>query len=449
MPADLSSDEAAKHRKMLRSIFTNAGVLLSGKGFNALLSLGYLAFAARALGVESFGVLVLVHVFAQAVSDISKFQSWQVVLHHGHGPLERGEIEPLQRVLRFSFTLDLFSAVVGVLIAITGVLFFGDWLNWPQASRGAAIAYMTSIAFMVTSTPTGVLRLLDRFDLLALRSGGGGLTRFIGAGLGWWLHAGLNEFLLIWYLANLTGFVTLFGSALRQLWVRGLLTRFPLFGGPIAPPIPNIWRFVFSTNFNVTLGMAFSRLPTLAIGGLLGPAQAALFRVANQFAGAVNKPAKMVVPAMYPELVRMRASKDWRGLRAVSLKISLACGSVATLMVVIVAFAGGPVLELVMGPEFREASTVLTLIATSSAISIWGLPLEPLLISINKAGTVLILRSLVTMACLPLIYWFALMWGLVGVGCAAIVTSLAMLCIQLLPIYFWFRKRERKSRRPV
>jgi O-antigen/teichoic acid export membrane protein len=436
----MTSAPPRAEKDSLRAIFGNAGVLLGGKGFNALLSLGYLAAAGRALGAEQFGLLVMVHAYALAISDLSKFQSWQVVLHYGHAPYTQGRLHDLQRVLRFSTLLDVISAVAGLLLAWAGIALFGDWLNWPPSLQGPACWYMTSIVFMVNTTPTGVLRLIDRFDLLALRSSGGSLVRFVGALVCWWLDGGLGAFMIAWYLATVSAFAGLVGSCGRQVARLGLLTGFQPFKGPLTEGFPRIWRFVWSTNLGLTLSIASSRLPMLLVGGLLGPAEAGMFRVAKQLADGIGKPAKLIVVALYPELVRKR--DDWRHLVQLSRRIAWVCGGVSTGLLTIVAVIGGPALGLIVGPEFREGGTVLTLLAASAVFGIWGLPLEPLLISVGGAGSVVRARLIVLSMQLPLFYLLTRHFGLVGAGSAAIFHSVSTLVALYVPVLRWYRRKR-------
>src|SRR3546814_14229058 len=85
-------------RSLFRSVFANASILLSGKAAGAVLGLGVAALAARALGIHAFGILILVHAFAEAVKDLAGFQSWQVVLHYGTHPMKEGNLPLFQRV---------------------------------------------------------------------------------------------------------------------------------------------------------------------------------------------------------------------------------------------------------------------------------------------------------------------------------------------------------------
>ncbi|MET0337346.1 MAG: lipopolysaccharide biosynthesis protein, partial [Caulobacter sp.] len=103
---------------LLRRVLANTGVLLGGRVVNAVISLAYMAVAARALGASGLGVLVLINAFAQLVGDAVKFQSWQTVLNYGAAPFAEDRKPDFQRVVRFTVFLDIVSGLVGVLIGI-------------------------------------------------------------------------------------------------------------------------------------------------------------------------------------------------------------------------------------------------------------------------------------------------------------------------------------------
>src|SRR3546814_11195632 len=76
---------------------------------------------------------------------------------------------------------DLIGACAGVAIAVICVDLVGQQLGWPREASPAYLFYVTAIAFMASATPTGVLRLFDRFDLLAYQSTVTSLVRLVGA----------------------------------------------------------------------------------------------------------------------------------------------------------------------------------------------------------------------------------------------------------------------------
>lgn len=152
---------------VLGRVLSNAAVLLGGRVANAVMGLAAIALTARALGLTSFGVLILIHAFAQFLGETVKFQSWQTVLHYGARPLAEGRPADFGKVLRFTLALDAIGAIVGVAVGLIATLAFGDRLGLSPEHRPAAALYVLSVAFMVSATPMGLLRLLDRFDVLA------------------------------------------------------------------------------------------------------------------------------------------------------------------------------------------------------------------------------------------------------------------------------------------
>lgn len=433
-----------------RQIMGNAGILLSGKALNAVLNLGAVALTARTLGVETFGVLVLIHAYVQTVGEIARFQSWQVLLNYGTAPLTERRFAAFQKVLRFSVVLDAASALLGVAIAVAGVWLIGSGLGWSTSHQGAVSLYAISIIFMVSATPTGVLRLLDRFDLLAIQSSIESWVKLLGACIAWYWHAHLEWFLLIWFIAKVIAFLHLFSSATKVLKTAGALPLLSGYNtGPALGSTPGLWPFVWSTNFNATLGLAFSHVGTLMVGALLGPREAALYRVAKQFADAVAKPAKLIVPALYPELARMALNTDHAALRKLVTQLALTAGSVATVFLLIVSMIGGPLLALVVGPEFVAAEAVMLWLLGAAVISLWAVPLEPLLMSTGSATQAFWMRLAVTLAYLPLLYWMTSTYGLNASGVAACIGAAALLVGQVFLAWRWFRQSAPASRMPA
>lgn len=422
----------------------NVGILLGGKALNAVLSLAAIALTARTLGVETFGVLVLIHAYVQTVGEIAKFQSWQALLNYGTAPFAEKRFVDFHRVMRFSLLLDGVSGVAGILIALVGVLLIGDGLGWPAAEQTAVALYALSIFFNVSATPTGVLRLVDRFDLLAAESTIESWVRLIGAAIAWTLGAGLHVFLMIWFLAKILSFILLFGAAGWALHKHQALSGFRWrAAGKWTAGMPGIWPFVWSTNFNSTLGLAFTQVGTLMVGVILGASDAALYRIAKQLADAVAKPAKLIVPALYPELARLAINPDRAALRKLIHQLALAAGGVATALLLIVALAGGQALTLLIGAEFIAAKSVMLWLLTGAVISIWAVPLEPLLISTGSASAAFWMRLGVTVIYVPLLFWMIQTQGLHGSGVAAVMGAILLLLGQLWLVRRWFSRQPR------
>ncbi len=409
---------------LLGRVLANAGMLLGGRTLNAVISLGYMALAARSLGVANFGVLVLINTFAQFIGDVARFQSWQTVLQFGPAPLAEGRRADFQRVIRFGLVLDVVSAVGGVVIGVVGVLLFGSLLGMPQGMAGPAALYAITIAFMVPATQIGLLRLFDRFGLLSVQAAISSLIRLIGGAVGFVIDAPVSFFLLVWGAGTLAGFIYVSVIAWQELRRRDLISGFS-WSGPLTAGMPGAWRFAVATNASASVEVAFTHVATLAVGALLGPTEAGLWRVARQIADAMAKPARLLIPAMYPELAKLRASGGEAVMQRLAVRVGVIGGGFATLLLLVAIFAGEPLLALVMGKDFANASNTMVWQVGAAVIGVWALPLEPMLVSLGRPGAVLQVRLVVAAVFLAALSPIVNTYGLAGAGAALVGASLA------------------------
>ncbi len=418
-------DDISGVRPILRRVVANAGLLLGGRTVNAVLGLAAMALAARALGAKQLGVLVLIQAFAQFLGDVVEFQSWQTLLQYGTRPLAEGKKADFQRVLRLSIVLDLSSAALGIAIGMVGAVVFANLLGWTSTQAPAASLYMVSLAFMVSATPLGLLRLFDRFDVMARQAALIALIRLIGCAVAFAIGAGVEGFLLAWAIGTAGSWLYLAGSAFRELRKRDLLTGFS-WRGPLAHGLPGVWRFAWNTNLAATLDVALTHLATLFIGALAGPSQAAFWRVGRQVADAIAKPAKLLTPALYPELARLRAEGRHGAMWRLSRNVGALAGAVGAVLLALSALAGPALLALVMGQAFAPAGVVMTWQVGAAVIGVFALPLEPLLISLGKPGAAAGVRLAVGASFLTALPFLVERFGLIGAGAGLAAASGAL-----------------------
>lgn len=432
----------------LRRLFANAGILLGGKTVNAIAGLAGLAIAARALGVEQFGILVLIHTFTQTIGEIAKFQSWQAVLRYGTPALNEGRIGDFQRLLRFTAHLDGWSALAGTFLSVAVAWALGPSFDWPPELMPAALIYVTSVLFMVQATPTGILRLIDKFDILSVQSTLGAIIRMVGGGVAWAMGGGIVAFLAAWYAATAIAGIYLIAKGWSELRKRGLLDGFTWKGDgqPMTRGFDGVWSFVWSTNLSSTLELAYTHIGTLAVGWMLGPREAALFRIARQLGEALAKPAKLLIPAIYPELSRMIEARQFGEMRSLIERSALLAGAGAMLALVICWGIGEIGLRLIVGPEFVPAYPVMMWLVAAAVVGIWSFPLEPVMVSAGEAHKALMVRIWTTAVYIPVllasIHWF----GLIGAGWARMFSAVLVLAAFLVPVVRWFRQRMAEER---
>jgi hypothetical protein len=112
----------------------NAVVLLFEKGIAAAASFVYIPYTVQAVGIATFGQILLVISYIEIVSDLTSLLSWQMVLHYGAAPYREGRRADLYHVLRFGMWLDFLSGAVGYLIGEAGLWCLSSRLGWAAPS---------------------------------------------------------------------------------------------------------------------------------------------------------------------------------------------------------------------------------------------------------------------------------------------------------------------------
>jgi O-antigen/teichoic acid export membrane protein len=357
---------------MIRRALTNTGWLMGARGVNAVLSLGYLALATRALGLEGFGKFILAVSFAQAITGLASFQTWQAVVRWGHRRESAGE------AVGFALALDLLTVAAGTVAAALLLYFSGDWLPVPPALRTEAFWLTVVMLFAVRSTPTGILRLHDRYALAATADAVTPVVRLVGAAGVFVLAPTSAAFVIVWGVAELATALAYWRFALREQplpWRKVSLAQLPR-------EEKDAWRFVWGTGLSGALLVASRQFIVLLVGALGGAALAGIYRVAAQLGEGLLKLAQALLRATYPELVR-----DPEAAREIAAKIARIAVITGVVTIGFGALAGHWVILAIAGREYLAAYVPMLILAGAAAIELAGAPLEALLVARGRALT--------------------------------------------------------------
>ena len=419
-----------------RSLLKNSSYLAASRGVAAICGIATIAFAARGLGVVMFGILVLIHSYAQAASGIAKFQSWQVIIRYGGPALARNEPAAFQHATGFAFALDISSGVLGMLAAMLLLPVIGQWFGLPPQYLWLGMLYCTILPTMGAATPTGVLRALDRFDLISAQGTITPISRAILAMAAYLAGLDFPYFVLVWFITDMAGDLFLWFLAVRELRRRGLLKGIrPAFR---SAQLPGAWRFVINVNLTASLNAARGPLVNVLIGAVLSPAAAALYRVAKTLADAVDKPADLLGKAFFPEVMRLdfASKKPWK-LMMRGAVLTAAIGLVAGLVAVV---AGRPLLAAAFGPDFQASYQPLLIMLVSTLLTMIAFPVVPMLYALDRAHVPLVAKIAGVVVLLGSLAPLALQFGISGAAVAYALGNLITLGVMSVALWRQYKR---------
>ena len=392
----------------METIFRNLGWLLASRGINALLSLIYLALTTRTLGLEDFGYFTLIVVLAQALAGFVSFNGWQAVVRWG---VEAGAA---RAATGFALALDLASIVVGAFLSLGLTALACIWLPLPDILFWPAFGLCVVTIASNRSTPTGVLRLYERYDLAAKADAVLPVTRAIGAGLAALFAPNVAGFLIAWGIAELACAAAFWKYSARYVSIDMAdisLKRLP-------EQHPDVWQFILGTSLSRTLAVISKQCMVLLVGALGGAALAGGYRVASQLGQALVQLGEALSRAIYPEFVR---TKD--AAIVLSNKITVLCLMTGAVAIPAAHWGGAWAIVALAGPEFVFVHSAMVILSIAGALELLTSNWESLLVARKKAFTPFVLRVLPLAAGLAFMPLLISNYQLAGAAVAALLIS--------------------------
>jgi len=422
-----------------RTMLRNAAYLGSGSAVSALFGLIALSCAGKGMSPELFGALVVIQAYAKAVSDFIKFQTWQFVVQFGTPALEKQNIQRFRDVISFSFALDIASGAIAVLGGMVLLPFLSHALGLDEKSFWLAIVYCTLIPSMTAATPTGILRVFDRFDLIAVQQAIKPFLQAVGSVICYYFDLGFSGFIITWYASNLFGGTLFWWFAARELRARNIQNALTPKLFSTARRIEGAWNFVWTTNFAHTIWAARNSCSTVLVGIVLGPVSAGLFKIAMTFFDATGTPAKLLEKSFYPEIMRLdpRTKKPW----VLGLRSALLAGGIGIAVSLLVIIVGKPLINFVFGFKYLEAYDLIQIMLGAIIISMVGFPQESLLFMAGKQRAFLVVQTVSAASYIVLLVAMSHFWGVQGAAFAYFAGQCLDVLLSLIPTISAYRTR--------
>jgi len=256
------------------------------------------------------------------------------------------------------------------------------------------------------------------------------IARMVLAGIAFAMDAPFLAYLAIWYVTDLGGDLYLWWLTWRELKRRGMTDAMR---PKLKPhPLKGAWRFAIRVNLTSSLTAAWGPIARLLVGGLLGPASAAIYMVAATLADSAQKPSDLLTRAFYPEVMRMDVAtkRPWKlMLRGSALA---AMFGLAALVVGVV--AGQPIIRLVFGEEVASAYPVLIVLMLAPFLIMISFPLPPMLYAVDRDDAPLTARIVGTIIYFAIVAPLSWQYGVTGAALAFVIGTAAMVAILVMEV---------------
>lgn len=411
-----------------RRLIRNFAWVGSSQAVIAGLGIVSLALTARALGPAGLGILAVIESYTRSVARILHPEPWQALIKHGAEALERGDRQALGQLAWLSLMTDIalggLTALVGVAIAL--------WLGtWMQAVQGhAALLALAAASGLIGPRPTamGLLRLYDRFDLLARIDMGTALIRLALIAAAWWAGAGLWAFVALFVVWTVADSAIPMVFALREMRRHGdrLLPAPP---ARILRDHPGLLRLFVNSNLSVTLRQLRQRFDVVLLAVVMPAPLLGLYQIARRMSEAALRIGRPVSQIVFPEFARLAARGDFGRFRRLLLIATLGLTGLMLVLLLPVALNMQALVTLAFGPEFAPAATSVTIMAAAVALYIAGMTAGPALMSLSRDSALTLVTLASTVVFFAGLGPAARIWGVEGAAAMHLVANAVWLAL--------------------
>lgn len=420
-----------------KRVASNTGLMVGSKGLAALFGLLALLIASKSLSIAALGVILFLHAYHLLFAQLATFQAWQTIIRFGMEDIQNEDATGLAKLIKFGFKLDLISAVVAFAAAVALFPVFillqdkfpsvFDKLPEDLDMRSLyplAILYCSMLLIRLRGSSIGVFRLFDRFDILAWHAMFMTGVRLIGVIIAALTGAGLEGYLLAWFIGSLVDYIALPLWAGLELAKRNLLGLFWHTKSSIFNQRKGVWPFVWKANIDSSLAASNVHLPVLLVMAVFGPVWVTVYRWAEEIAKLLSEGFKLLDQVIYPELAKMvsagEATKIWR-LVMRSATILLSVGLFASLLIWL---SVGPIFGYFLSDDYREVAPLASLLVPAAALLGMAAPLYPVLYATNHPERAIYARGAGVIVYIVSFFLLSATIGHMAPGWAAIAGNL-------------------------
>jgi O-antigen/teichoic acid export membrane protein len=352
--------------------------------------LAQIALITHVLGLHEYGRLALVLSFVLLVGQFFDVRVGVAATTFGSRTLVAGDLVGAAGIFQLSYLIDAGTGILGFAVVAALAPFVGPHLIGAQGTWLILLYALTLLVSTVDESSISVLRLLDRFRLIAAYTVVLEAARVGAVASALVISKNLMSILLVLVVYDLAAAIANAAAAsfaYRRIAHRSL--RSPSLAAVDRRQKRAMLRTVLHTNFVSYARLSQQQLPAVVLGALSGTTQVAIYKVGTAAATIVARTVDPFYAALLPRLSRLfGAGRTAEVRRLVGRATFVAAPAIAAVLIALIVLRH-PALDLIGGSRARSsAATVLILAALAQAVNgvlFWNIGL---LFAAGRAGAV-------------------------------------------------------------
>lgn len=171
--------EKIKSNSFWNNLFKNSFWAFVGEASASLLGLIITIFLIKIIGSDNYGIIVLAQSYMSIMDVLINIQSWKSVIQFGQHCIVNKKYDKLNSYVKLGAFLDISTAIICTIISFFVSRVIGYFFDWPNELIICSQIFSITIISHFAGTPTAVLRIFNKFHLVAVQKFIGALIKLI------------------------------------------------------------------------------------------------------------------------------------------------------------------------------------------------------------------------------------------------------------------------------
>ena len=405
-----------KNDPLLTNVLRSSGALFSANTISLGLSVLQGALVARLLGLEGFGLIGVVMVYASTVNSIFSFRMSELVVRYGGEYLGKGEKDKASVIMKAA---GLGEAIASLLAFLVVALTAGWAERYFTETAGAAWMFAVFaiglLANFNTETSTGILQVTNKIKLQGTINLAQSIVTTLVIVAAFLLNGTLPIVLGAYLLGKTILGLGMFIAA--QIQLHRVLGR-EWWKAPLSTlkSTRDLIRFAVSSNISATIIKIFRESELLWVAFFLPTEAVGLYRAAYTIVGFLSIPADPFISTTFPEINRLVVEKAWPRLRDFLRKITTLSFAYNLALGLGLVLLGRWVIRIYSGEQYIPAYPALIALTIGLVFNYTLFWNRPLLLSLGLPDFPIWVTLIVGLIKVALAFWLVPQFGILAAG---------------------------------
>ena len=419
-----------------KNLFSNSFWAFLGDSFASLITLAVTIILIRLIGDSNYGILVLGQSYMQVMDVLLNIQCWKSVIQFGQKAIINKKIEDLYAYIRLGCILDISTAIIGGVISLGIVDLIGYLFNWSNDLIICASIFSLTIFTHFSGTPTAILRILNKFNLVAIQKIVSSLIKIISLLVIFIFHSQISlvSAVIVYCVTDMIGNVLLIVFAIYAFNKKYELKK--LFKLKLPDDKRDFINFTLWGTLSETVDIPVNYFDVFIVS-YLGTNLVAVFKVFKQVVSILTKLTTPIYQAIMPQFSELTA----KGLKRRGYEIVLKIRNVILVIMVpfsiVVGLTSVLWLNFIYGPLYADYWYVLLIYLLIQTLSLSYTTIHPYFISLGNAK-----QSAIYVLIANVIYMILAFILINKFGMISLVISYAMQSLIVISLKINYIKRK-------